>query len=267
MNKTMIGVKEHWNESKEYFNEENMVGIFLHGSQNYGLATESSDIDTKLLLTPRVKSIALNKKPISTTHIRENNEHIEFKDVRLIFDTFRKQNLNFLEILFTEYKIVNPLYEKEWGKLVQAREAIARYNTYAAVKAMQGIAYNKIRLLDVKKAPERQAVIDKFGYDPKQLYQLLRIEEYLEKYIAGASFEESLHSNKANFLKAVKKGYVLESEVKAVSEKAIHHIATLCEPYTADSEFNKRDSEIDALFNEVQENIVRISLYKELNND
>ena len=110
--KAASGIQEHYLESKQYFAKNNIVGIFLQGSQNYGLETEDSDIDTKLITTPTLNDFIYNRKPISTTHFRANGEHIDFKDIRLMFDTFRKQNLNFIEILFTNYKIINPMYEK-----------------------------------------------------------------------------------------------------------------------------------------------------------
>ena len=79
---------------------------------------EGSDVDTKLIVVPSFADICLNRKPISTTHVRENNEHIDWKDVRLYMETFRKQNLNFLEILFTPYYIIKPMYKEEWMRLV-----------------------------------------------------------------------------------------------------------------------------------------------------
>ena len=92
----MDRVREHYNEALEYFPEDRIVGIFYQGSGNYGLDYEGSDVDTKLIVTPTFEDIAMNKKAVSTTHIRENEEHIDFKDIRLYIQTFRKQNLNFL---------------------------------------------------------------------------------------------------------------------------------------------------------------------------
>ena len=99
----MDKLRSHYSEAKTYFDEKNIVGIFIQGSQNYGLDYEDSDIDTKLIVLPTLSDIIYNKKPVSTTHVRENDEHIDFKDIRLYVQTFRKQNLNFLEILFTDY--------------------------------------------------------------------------------------------------------------------------------------------------------------------
>ena len=79
------------------------VGLFLQGSQNYNLDYEGSDIDTKVIVIPNFTDFVLNAKPISTTHIMENDEHVDFKDIRLMFDCIKKQNVNFVEILFTPY--------------------------------------------------------------------------------------------------------------------------------------------------------------------
>ena len=74
----IVQVKEHYNEALKYFDASNIVGIFLQGSQNYHLDIPTSDVDTKLITTPSFKNIALNRKPVSTTHVRANEEHIDF---------------------------------------------------------------------------------------------------------------------------------------------------------------------------------------------
>ena len=103
-------VNEHYAETKKMGYD--VVGVFLCGSQNYGVAYEDSDIDTKAILLPTFNDFVLTRNPISTTHICENNEHIDLKDVRAMFDCFKKQNTNFIEILFTKYKVINPEYAK-----------------------------------------------------------------------------------------------------------------------------------------------------------
>ena len=77
-----------------------------------------------------------------------DNVYINLKDIRLYINCFEKQNLNFLEILFTPYKIVNPQYADEWAKLVLNREDIAHMNPYRAVKAMKGIAMEKFHAME-----------------------------------------------------------------------------------------------------------------------
>lgn len=261
--KTASGIQEHYLESKQYFAENNIVGIFLQGSQNYGLETEDSDIDTKLITTPTLNEFIYNRKPMSTTHFRANKEHIDFKDIRLMFDTFRKQNLNFIEILFTDYKIINPMYTKEWNKLIAANEIIAHYNPYFAVKAMSGIALGK-RYALTKETETHKEAFEKFDYDPKQLYQLVRIDEYLDKYIAGAPYKECLCPANPQYLKDIKTGLYLREEAIKVADEHMAHIDEICISYTKDSEFNHTNEEAENLLQEVQAEIIKKSIAFEL---
>lgn len=192
----MKRVRDHYEEALQYFPEYQIVGCFLQGSQNYGLDYEGSDVDTKLIIVPKFADICLNRKPISTTHVRENNEHTDWKDIRLYMETFRKQNLNFLEILFTPYYIINPMYRDEWMRLVEHREEIARMNPFRAVKSMKGIAHKKYAAME-KPYPSKLEIIEKYGYDGKQNSHLERVDDYLERYIAGESYEDCLRPTPA----------------------------------------------------------------------
>ncbi len=98
---------EHLHKFQETYQNDWFV-IALQGSQNYHMDDEHSDIDTKVLAIPNMEDLIFNKKPISHTLIMENEEHVDCKDIRLYFNTFRKQNINFVEILFSDYVIVNP---------------------------------------------------------------------------------------------------------------------------------------------------------------
>lgn len=74
-----------------------VLGVFLQGSQNYHLDYEGSDIDTKAIVIPSFEDFVLNRKPASTTLILPSNEHIDVKDLRLMNECFRKQNINLLK--------------------------------------------------------------------------------------------------------------------------------------------------------------------------
>lgn len=73
----MKEVYKHYDETRDTFGLNKVVGVFLQGSQNYGLDYKDSDVDTKAVLLPSFKDIVLNKQPISTTHIREDNSHTD----------------------------------------------------------------------------------------------------------------------------------------------------------------------------------------------
>ena len=257
----MLRLNDHYNEALEHFPEDQIIGIFLQGSQNYGLELPTSDVDTKLIVAPSFEEIAMNKKPVSTTHIRTNEEHIDFKDIRLYKQTFRKQNLNFLEILFTPFYIINPKYKDEWMRLVNARESIANFNRYRGVQSMKGIALEKFHAME-HPYPSKIDVIAKYGYDPKQLHHLLRVEDYLERYIAGESYEKCLRPSDPNYLIAVKMGIYSLEEARQVGQRAILNVNHMAEEFYTKNE-NIEDPEVNALLDDVQLNMMRIAIEEE----
>lgn len=259
----MDRVKEHYNEALTYFPEDRIVGIFLQGSQNYGLATPQSDVDTKLIVTPTFKDIAMNRKPVSTTHIRANEEHIDFKDIRFYIQTFRKQNLNFLEILYTDFAIVNPIYEKQWNRLVESREAITHFNPYRSVQSMKGIALEKYHAME-HEYPSKIEVLKKYGYDPKQLHHLVRIEDYLGRYINGESYESCLDpgSMKQELIE-IKMGKYSLADARSIADKAKAHVEEMAE-YAYSIYPNEEDPEVNELLDDVQYEIMRIAVKGEL---
>lgn len=261
----MKRLQEHYDEALEYFPENRIVGIFLQGSQNYGLDYEGSDIDTKLIVVPSLEDIVLNKKPVSTTHVRANDEHIDFKDVRLYMDTFRKQNLNFLEILFTPFKIINPMYAHEWNRLVEAREEIARMNEVRAVKSMKGVALEKFHAME-HRYPSKIDIIDEYGYDGKQVSHLIRVDDYLERYIKGERYESCLrptHSKKDEIMKfkLLKYFSLAEAQVRALEVKA--HVEKIADEFCEGKEEYEKP-EMRELLESVQTNIMKAAIRKEL---
>ena len=261
----MDKIQEHYNEVLELYPENRIIGIFCQGSQNYNLDYEHSDIDTKCLLVPTIDDIIFNRKPISTTHIRANDEHIDLKDIRLFLSTVRKQNLNFLEILFTEFKIVNPQYAKWWDVLVANREEITRYNEYQAIKSMKGIAMEKYHAME-HPYPSKLDVLAKFSYDPKQLHHLLRVEEYIGRYIAGERYEDCLKPRNPEYLIQVKRGYYDLETARVIGKTAIDNITRIADAYVADKP-NEGDAAVDKILNQVQRDIMKFAIAVELVED
>ena len=260
---TMERLHEHYNEALEHFAEDRIVGCFLQGSQNYGLEVPNSDVDTKLIVVPTFKDVAMNAQPVSTTHHRANDEHIDFKDIRLYMQTFRKQNLNFLEILFTPYAIINPLYAAEWNRLVQERETIARMNPYRAVQSMKGIALEKYHAME-HKYPSKVAIIEKYGYDNKQLHHLRRVDDYLERYINGESYEKCLDPGPLReSLRWEKQNFRPLEEARGIAERTKAHVEFMAKEFF-DANPEAENERARALLEDVQYNIMRIATMEEL---
>ena len=259
-------LKDHYNESLENFTKNQIVGLFLQGSQNYELDLPGSDVDTKLIVVPSFKDIALARKPVSTTHLRANEEHIDFKDIRLYMETFRKQNLNFLEILFTPFTMINSTYFDQWDRLIEERESIARMNPWRAVKSMKGIALEKYHAME-HAYPSKVDVLAKHGYDPKQLHHLVRVDNYLTRYINGESYENCLipEDNMKEFLLEIKRGKLFLEEARELANISLAHVEKIADNF-CEKTHDEEDPAMRELLEDVSYNIMRISVEEELKN-
>ena len=133
---TMEKLKLHKEEVLKYYSEDQLLGVFLYGSQNYKIDTEASDVDTKAVLIPTFKELVFDE-PVSRELHFENGEHCEVKDIREMKKMFEKQNINFLEILFTDYCWVNPIYADLWKKyFVDKAELICHTNERQAITSI-----------------------------------------------------------------------------------------------------------------------------------
>ena len=241
-----------------------IFGIFLQGSQNYNLDNEKSDVDTKAILLPSFEEIVLNKKPISYTHIRNNNEHIDFKDIRLYIECFRKQNPNFLEILFTKYYYVNPVYKDLWNKLILFREEIARYDISRGLKALRGFTEDNFHALS-HPYPSKLEILDKYGYDPKQLHHLMRIYFFIQDYLAGKPYAECLiPTEHLEYLQDLKRGILTLDEANDLAIQTREKIIDIITEALNNNDFAP-NPEVDILFNEVATESIRRNLKRELN--
>lgn len=227
-----------------------VLGVFLQGSQNYHLDYEGSDIDTKAIIIPTLKDIVLNKKPVSTTLILESTEHIDVKDIRIMFDSFKKQNINFIEILFTEYQIINPKYQKIFQLILDNNEKIAHYNNYASVNCMCGMIMEKHKAME-HPYPTLIDKIEKYGYDPKQLHHIIRVHEFLSRYIAGVPYKECLIPTDPEHLIKVKAEAIYGLEVARELAKGYEISAKAMKDTYMQNHPPQIDKEVESMFEQV----------------
>lgn len=187
----MERLQEHYNEALTIFPKDKILGIFIQGSQNYQLDYSGSDIDTKCIVLPSLEDICLNKKATSYTHVRDNNEHIDFKDLRVITGDFKKQNINFLEILFTKYRIINEDYADLFQVMFDRAEDIAQYDNYRFIKATAGMSMEKHKALELDRPSQHDEIVE-YGWATKQLHHLSRLNLFIKRWIAGEPFADCL---------------------------------------------------------------------------
>lgn len=182
------------------------VYIACYGSDNYGLTYEKSDMDVKVIVVPSLHSIVSNSKPVSETWDFEWGQ-ADIKDVRLMCENWMKRNTNFIEILFTDYFYINPNYLAATLIILSHREEIARIDEGRHMRASLGMQDQKYHALK-HLFPSKVEVIEKYGFDPKQLSHIVRLYDLMTKYVEGKSYKECITPTGeiANYIKAIKTG-------------------------------------------------------------
>lgn len=260
MNNIQNRIQEHYDLTVEKGFE--VVGVFLQGSQNYNLEYENSDVDSKAILLPKFNNFVLNHAPTSTTSVLDNNEHVDLKDIRLMFDCFKKQNINFVEILFTKYKVINPKYESLFIPLIESRELIAHYNNYATVSCMCGMSLEKFKALE-HPYPTIIDKIEKYGYDPKQLHHIVRLDEFLIRYLDGESYEDCLISKQRDYLINVKRGCHSLDEARSIAKELTSKICSVKAKYMNRNPL-KVNKECEDILNKTLLDVMKFNFQTEL---
>lgn len=241
----------------------NVLGVFLQGSQNYHLDYEGSDIDTKAIIIPSFEDFVLNRKPVSTTLILPSNEHIDLKDIRLMHECFRKQNINFLEILFTEYFVIGSDYMELYKPMFDNKERIAHYNNYASINCIAGMVYEKHKAME-HPYPTLKDKIEQYGYDNKQLHHIVRCREFLWRYVNGESYENCLVSNIPTRLIRIKSEYVYSlEEARQLANRLEKEVKFIKEEYMSNNPL-VIDKEVDDIMNNVLIEVLKFAFKKEI---
>lgn len=199
-------MQEHYNKVLQYYPENNIIGLFLFGSQNYLVDTIESDIDTKAILISTDPNIWIEEK-----YECDNGEIIFFLDVRHLIQGIKQQMLSYIEILYTKYAIINPKYASIWNSFILQREIFIReYNPYQLMREYQIWNERHYNALIRHPVSPRIEIVKKYGYDHKQLYYLILLYQQLQCYLAGYPYDAVFNEIfAAELLKAKNKQYSL----------------------------------------------------------
>ena len=214
-------VNSHYNYVARLFQEERVIGAFYRGSANYGLDTEDSDVDTIVLIAPSIDDIIECARPISQTVITDEGEHIDIKDFRLFIRELRKMNPGLLEILFTKFFKVNKDFDKYFMTLRGNNEIIARYNRDRLVNNIFNMGRQAYQCLEAKTI-RTENIINEYGYNPKNLYHLIRMEKMLKRYVNGRTFRYCLDCGRDADHLAAKRGEFSKEEAIVIADDAYY---------------------------------------------
>lgn len=193
-NRVRKRLKEHLDEALQNPKIHDWFMIAVNGSYNYNMDTPQSDIDSKLLVIPSLEQLVSGKSLNYLHCMSDNGEHVEVKDIRHYFATMLKQNINFVETLYAQVWIVNPVYMRLFHYLFEMRDVISGCNPIATIHCIQGTAHQKHKQM-LQSSPARAAEIENYGFDRKSLHHLVRCVFFGEYYMEGASYQECLQNN------------------------------------------------------------------------
>lgn len=200
-----------------------IAGVFLQGSQNYNLdiyeKDYTSDIDTKCIVLPTLDSLIKGNQMTSTKYDFEG-EQIDVKDIRVMMEMWKKQNQSYLEILFTEYKIINPKYKSLLKEIFDMREDIVKMNLPQLARCISGMSKEKVATLE-HEYPTTVEKIKKIGYDPKQLASIVRLTHLIENiFDKNMNFKDAIlytDDDLRNYMLNIKKGKIELEEARELA--------------------------------------------------
>ena len=146
----------HCKIAREKFPEDTYIwfGTFLYGSQNYGLDTEESDIDTISLYIPTIKTLSReNGHTILLSEESKFNDyyanscdvkdHVSFKDIRLWIEGLTNGQPTSVELFYSIYRKINDKFLDAW--LYLNAQDILKINPERTILALKGTASNNLR--------------------------------------------------------------------------------------------------------------------------
>lgn len=243
-------VEEHADYVKGQIGEEVWFVTALQGSQNYQMSDEHSDVDTKSIVIPSFRSLVFNDKRTSKTlEVAPTIEHSDVKDMREMINCWKKQNINFIEIIFTKWYTVNPTMQWAWDSIWVIREEIAHMNPYNAINSMCGCMREKYHAFD-HPYPSAMEKIEKFGYDPKQLSHMLRYKNFLERYFNDEPYEKCLVPANPQEYIDIKRGSIPLKDALQIREEAFKWQADFLEKYKGVLK-NETNPKTEKMLNEI----------------
>jgi predicted nucleotidyltransferase len=177
----MQAIEEHKDRVLQDYTENEILGVFVYGSQNYGINTPNSDVDTLAILLPSLEDLCL-KDAVTRTITLSNGEECVVKDIREYAKMVKKQNINFLEILFTDYCWINPRYNSLWRKyFVDNAELFSKMDVRRGGISMLCQAINSLNKIPLNG--------DNFG---KKYANALRIYHSFKRLEAGENYKDAI---------------------------------------------------------------------------
>lgn len=200
-------LERHWEVAVNKYGVDSVLGIFLVGSQNYGTDTENSDVDTKCILLPDLYGLTI--KPHQIKHLDVDGEICECLTIMQLVANWKKQNMNFLEVMYTKHCAINPSYADLWEDWVAVMsEKMAHYDVRRAVLSMGHQAIH---------------TIEQNPLDYKKQMNFFRLFYAIERLVSNQPYSECimLPSVYRNFLHIIREEGISHASIEATKEELL----------------------------------------------
>lgn len=268
-------MQEHWDYLQSAGYE--VAALFLQGSQNYGtdIYTDEyqSDVDTKAIILPTLDNIVNGDMPLSLTHVMPDNSHIDIKDIRIMIDMWEKQNISYLELLYTQYRIINAQYCQFIERLLQMRDNITAMHKNQLLRCIQGMSGNKVKALE-HPYPNLIEKIEKYGYDEKQLLHIVRLNDFITQWMSNeidcdstfAKFYKP-YPETLEFITRIRNHYYSLEDAREISDKYDNDTTNRIKQYISEHTPDTIIESVKNDMNDIKVAMIRFALKKELINN
>lgn len=198
---TLQSYKSHI-ESQGYY----VYAIMLKGSQNYNLSDSESDIDANAILIPTPSQLRSDNKPKFKFETGEVTCHNIYSFAEIV----AKGNPQWIEVCNTPYHIGNSLEIFKHFKINPS--------------ALKGMIMEKVVAFD-KLYPSREIYVKQFGYDPKQLSNIIRLYDLLYHEVVLYKYSGLIRQWMIN----VKRGMLSKEDAFALRDKYMDKIHAIYE--------------------------------------
>jgi hypothetical protein len=128
---------------------------------------------------------------------------------------------------------------------------------------MVGIVLEKYHAME-HEYPSKVKILKQYGYDPKALHHLLRVENFIERYINGEKYEDCLNPGPLRQeLLEVKAGKYSLEKARELAVAAVNHAREMEETF-CNVISNQEDVEAVELLEDVQFQIIKLAIRMEV---
>lgn len=187
-------------EIKEQIGEDRLFGIFVIGPALYGIAETTEQIKTIAGYIPTEDDLYFSI-PQRKDFIHADGSVTLLTDLRCLLSLFKEQDINIMESIFSDYRIINPRYEEDYIKyILNNKEVIFKYEPYRRID--NAIARGLIAI------------------DKKNFVEAARIRFACGEYVNGTSIADCICLKKdfhLRYLESISKGE-FEPDIKELKD-------------------------------------------------